>query len=98
MTWRPIHDLTIEEHEHLEWIRTIGGKGYIRDYCIKMVHVCPSCNEARGWNNFTECSGCGFKLPDYEAYKTLQLRERWEHIDRGERHEAPHKRQYNVRR
>lgn len=75
----PPIELTKDEKEHLYDIRNILGKGYIRGYCVKLLHVCPSCHQARGWQNLTICSGCGHKITPDE-YRNLDRVEHWEKI------------------
>ena len=82
---RPFDDFTEEELDHLKWIREIGGKGYIRDYCVKMVHVCSNCGQTKGvqgsicedYVSPLSCINCGHKFSSMREWTELRTVERW---------------------
>ena len=83
MNTRPI-ELTREEALRLKEIKEHYGKGYIRDYCIKMVHICPNCKEASSWRGDPpfSCSNCGTRVTP-EEWTKLPTEERWIYLGKS---------------
>lgn len=84
ITMNPPVELTKEEQERLEYIRTVVGKGYVRNYVVKQLHLCAKCGthtwegrtDARYW---LRCSNCHYEITP-EEWKKLDLQEYWEEI------------------
>ena len=75
--------VTDEEMKELNDIREFAGKGYIRDYVIKLIHICPKCDEGHSWKGKTGETGlthkCGHRVTWEEFFK-LKRRELWMEI------------------
>ena len=75
-------DLTEEELQKLEIIKTVSGKGWIRNFSVKTIAICPNCGEAKGWTGDSEipgltCSNCGYNLP-WSEWTHLKTKLLWE--------------------
>jgi len=75
--------LTKEEQEHLEHIRNILGKGHIRNYVVRQLHICPKCGN-HGFEGGTDvaglkCSHCGLTIT-LEEWINLDHQEYWEEM------------------
>jgi len=79
ITSEPPIELTEKEKDKLEMMRKEMVKGYVGDYNIKYLHVCPKCRQAKGWRNFVECLNCGYKIGSKE-YQNLDRLENWEEL------------------
>jgi ribosomal protein S27AE len=83
ITVNPPIDLTKEEEKHLDYIRNVLGKGHIRNYVVRQLHICPKCG-SHGWQGGSnvsglKCSHCGYDVTLAE-WANLDHQEYWEEI------------------
>jgi len=67
--------------EKLREIREISGKGYVGNWRVKMIHICPKCGETKGWIGppaFT-CLNCGAHIPP-EEWLRLPCKAAWAYL------------------